>query len=155
MTDFKPGEIVDITIKGACVTNCYPTAHEDADGTRTDTGTVLVVSLDGARRDDRSVAVNIATPGVTVERVAPAEWPPRAGDLWRDRHGHLHFAAYYAPDYCDREDSRGIDSVGVRVVLLPQGLSDGCVPGQQMYRPETANQDNGPLTLVHREEAGS
>lgn len=28
--------------------------------------------------------VNLRTAGVTVTRVAPADWPPRAGDVWND-----------------------------------------------------------------------
>lgn len=136
MNDYKIGEIVDITIKGARVI-----------GTNALNGAPTIVDEHGGEYP--------MPPQAAIERVAPAEWPPQVGDLWRDRHGHLHFAAYYAPDYDDREDSRGIDSDGVRVVLLPQCLSDGCDPGHQMYRPETANQHNGPLTLVHREGAES
>jgi hypothetical protein len=37
------------------------------------------------------VKVPLDAEGVTVERLFPAEWPPRAGDLWRDRHGEVWF----------------------------------------------------------------
>jgi hypothetical protein len=30
--------------------------------------------------------------GVTVERLAPPDWPPRRGDVWTDRFGYRYFA---------------------------------------------------------------
>jgi hypothetical protein len=133
MSEFKPGEIVDITIKGARV------GHESTDG-------FLGVFVNGV-----PLTVDLVD-AVTVERVAPAEWPPRPGDLWKDRDGFLHFAASYSPDYDDAEDSRGIDAEGCRVVLLSQHSDESCTPGHDMHRPENVNQRSGPLTLVHRED---
>lgn len=39
---------------------------------------------------------------VTVERVAPPEWPPRPGELWEDAAGRLWFA-FDGADYDDGE----------------------------------------------------
>lgn len=88
MSDFQPGEIVDITIRDARVVNTYPTKRGGPNGAYEDTGTVLVVCLDRARTDDRNVAVNLATPGITAEHSVPNVRP---GDLWRDRDGTLWF----------------------------------------------------------------
>lgn len=134
-SDFRDGEIVDITIKGARVVNSYGTGIGTPDGRRMDTGTVLVVKVDGPSRDDRSVAVNMASPGVTVERAAPAEWPPRAGDLWRrDDLGDVWFAVF--------------DNYGRQLMMIPANPTKGLTayePGEVLV--------GGPLTLVHREES--
>lgn len=133
MSDFKPGEVIRVTLEGTV---------------KRMGGPGLVVLHAGGMVEP----VPYTGDGITVERVASAEWPPRAGDLWRDRRGHLHFAAWYAPDYDDAEDSRGIDGEGHRIVLLPQGVAEGCEPGDRIYRPEQVIQDDGPLSLVHRED---
>lgn len=43
--------------------------------------------------DGRSnIAVHVMHPhNATWERIAPAEWPPRVGDVWSDRHSHVWF----------------------------------------------------------------
>ena len=67
MSEFKPGEIVDITIKGARVVNWSPFIYE------------LTVEHGADANSDRT-AFDLTRDQVTVERVAPAEWPPRPGD---------------------------------------------------------------------------
>ena len=78
MTTFQPGEIVDITIKGARVKSFAPLA--------------MSCTVDGYRvvvyRDSPEIAYE---PPVIIERVAPAGWPPQPGDLWRDKHDALWF----------------------------------------------------------------
>jgi hypothetical protein len=74
MSDFKSGDIVNIAIKGARV------VRGDEDG--------LTVDL---TPDGPSTQVYLPWgPELDVERVAPAEWPPRPGDLWRDANGMLY-----------------------------------------------------------------
>lgn len=118
MSEYKPGEIVDITIKGARVRN----QHDGDDGLDVLTviygqhNTVAHLSLDDS---------------VTVERIAPAEWPPRPGDLWRDNGGELWFAVEIGgvalvPSYPVSSSRRGV---------VPDKVKDSV----------------GPLTLVHRE----
>lgn len=79
-------------------------------------------------------AVWAQAPGVTVERVAPDEWPPRTGDLWRDGGGDLWFAV-----------TDGGGRVSGLVFVMP---SEDGVPSD----PDRVNRDHGPLTLVHRED---
>lgn len=136
MSSFVTGEVVDITIKGARV------QADDLDdvGFRTITVTHGEInnSLHVQQGDD-----------VTIERVAPAEWPPRPGDLWRDREGELWFAAQHWPDYDDVKDCRGMNGTGWRPVLVPVHLGEQGSPA----RPEDVIQPCGPFTLVHREPA--
>src|SRR5690606_14221389 len=82
---FKPGDIVDITIEGARVRAIR--GEDIVDPSYETEGCVASVAL------TESVTVEVAlTESVTIERVAPAEWPPRPGDLWRDRDGLPWFA---------------------------------------------------------------
>src|SRR5690606_24631915 len=68
----KPGDIVDITIEGARVRAIRGEDIVDHLSYETQGGFVASVAL---------------TESVTVERVAPAEWPPRPGDVWLDAEG--------------------------------------------------------------------
>ncbi|MBA9003702.1 hypothetical protein [Thermomonospora cellulosilytica] len=138
---YTPGEYVDIAVRNARVVR----VGQD------DIGRSFLEVAHGELNTLTSVELDDVF--VTITRAAPAEWPPRPGDLWRDREGRLHFASAYAPDYDNAEDCRGINDEGWRVVLLSQHSDDSCNPGSQMHRPEYVNQRYGPLTLVHREPA--
>lgn len=113
MSAYQPGEIVDITIRGARV------GHLAANG-------FLNVFVDGV-----PLTVDLVD-AVTVERRAPAEWPPRPGDLWRDRNGDLWFA------FRDHE-----------IFLIPSYPTTASVDGRP---PDDVMQKVGPLTLVHRDD---
>jgi hypothetical protein len=78
MTDYKPGERVDVTIRGARVVEMHGHDLRVAVG---DPGEAYLTIGADALRDS----------AVTVERVTPAEWPPRLDDLWRDHGGVLWF----------------------------------------------------------------
>jgi hypothetical protein len=135
VAEFQDGEIVDIAIKGARVVNSYPTSHN-----REDTGLVLVVRLaddTGALVDGRSLAVNLKSPGVSVVRVGPPEWPPQPGDLWRDRSRGLWVAI-------DMRDTDETDVPDVQLVYAYEG--------RLVDTPEHAAEMYGPFGLVHREE---
>lgn len=149
-SEFREGDRVRIIIDDVRIVNTYPHTHlPDASG-RATTDHVIVYRTD--TQIGQSSSVVLEDPAVTIEHLAPAEWPPCPGDLWRDRNGDLHFAASYSPDYDDPEDSQGIDADGVRVVLLSKGLDESCSPGKSFHRPDYVNQRSGPLTLVHRED---
>lgn len=79
---FVVGEYVDITIRNAQITRVTPMNHG---------APVLHVQYRGATLADELV-LRASSEAVAVERVAPAEWPPQPGDLWRDRDGSLWFA---------------------------------------------------------------
>jgi hypothetical protein len=120
--EFATGDIVNITITGARVQHFEDNTVEYEHPT--DLGTVEgCVPLDSA--------------AVTVERIVSAEWPPRAGDLWRDKHGELWFIHKAAYQGQANRDLMGRTTGGARwtddVDLLLA--------------------DNAPLTLVHREDA--
>ena len=117
MSDFKPGEMVDITIKGARV------VRSDECG----------VTVDFAPADEFATHVSFPWgPDLLVERVAPAEWPPQPGDLWRDHDGNLWFVLD-RPDHSTPHFRSPADSIA---------------PGDYIAA------HHGPLTLVHREEPG-
>lgn len=117
MSDYKVGEVVDITIKGARIIEV--------------SGQSIVYTYPGLHTLARS-AVAPDAEAVTVERVAPAEWPPRKGDLWRDRQGDLWFARI-----ADGDDW----STLVLTCDVPYAFSD----------PDKVLATYAPLTLVHRE----
>lgn len=131
MTEFIEGEYVDIVIPQARI--------EQVD----------------ERDDERFLTVAYGThmtvirveDAATITRVAPAEWPPQSGDLWRDRNGDLWFCARHWPDYDDPKDSRGVNDEGWRPVLVPIALGDAGSP----ERPDDVVQPYGPFTLVRRE----
>lgn len=119
MPDFKPGELVDVTIKGVRI-------HE----ANTD-GAVMIIA-----EDRNGVAARYAMPPQAgVERVAPAEWPPRPGDKWRDRHGSAWFAFY------------GLEAR--EVFMIPADPVRGPLATPT---PATVLGKLSPLTLVHRED---
>lgn len=123
MSGFQPGEVVDVTIKGARVTDWHPQIDE------------LTVEYDGDANSE-TTTFELSSDQVTVERVAPAEWPPRPGDLWHDRNRCPWFAAdIHDPAETDEEN----------IVLVPVFELAG-------FAPDPVIQKYGPLTLVHREE---
>ncbi len=119
MNEFKPGEIVDITIKGARVLAVKITEE----------GFRFLGFTHGDINSQSQVCLSNSQ--VTVERKAPAEWPPQIGDLWRGYGGRLWFT---------RSDGYG----------NPTFLSGNNDPSRDV---DSVNQDEGPLALVHREEA--
>lgn len=113
MSEFKPGEIVDITIKGARVVDV---AHlKDCE---------VGVSFE-CDYGEYGWAIPLGPPEVTVERVSPAEWPPRPGDVWLDAEGRAWTAL------------RG------RMFPVTSTRGESADAALAIY---------GPLTLVHRED---
>lgn len=108
---YRVGERVDVTIRGAVVVD----VNDDA----------IVLSLG----DDHALTGIAFASAVTVARVAPVEWPPQIGDLWRAQDGGLWFA--------QSED-------GATVLASTGSLT------RQQY-PDSVLRKCGPMTLVHRE----
>jgi hypothetical protein len=65
--EYRPGELVDITIRGARV--------RELDS----------LNYLSATYDQGTLSIRPGANDVTVTRVAPPEWPPRPGDVWVDR----------------------------------------------------------------------
>lgn len=124
---FQPGEIVDITIRGARVLKLT-----------NPTGRILSVEYqDPNPPEDGTCRASLImdSPAITVERVAPAEWPPQIGDLWRDSYGNLWFI------------SRDPTSMSGRLLGRTAGGTRWTDDMQQLI------DDHAPLTIVHREPA--
>lgn len=121
MSEFRPGEIVDITIKGARVHRAGIEGHDD--------DTTQVVQVVITHPDGGTYFATLPTQWapVTVERVAPAEWPPRIGDVWRDKDGDPWFA------------------ISADKLVSPSASRYGAML-------DTVVSEFGPLTLVHRED---
>ncbi|MFF5261290.1 hypothetical protein ACFY4C_20300 [Actinomadura viridis] len=79
MADYKIGEVVDITIKGARVVLWAPQTCE-----------LTVESRADANSDQTTY--DLASDQITVERADPEWWPPRPGDLLREGDGLVWFA---------------------------------------------------------------
>jgi hypothetical protein len=127
----QPGDVVDITIKGVRIAD--------------DQQSALALIL------DEHGDVYAMPPQAAIEHVAPPEWPPLPGDVWREIHadGAIWFAQRYLPEYDDAKDCEGMNAEGWRVVMVPlNGGPYGC-PDQ---RPEALVRKVG-LVLVHRETA--
>lgn len=77
-TEFTVGELVDITVKGARVTNTYPVSRLNNDRYQ-------MLVADYSEGEARSIAVNLNASAVSVTRAAPPNWPPLVGDIWADQ----------------------------------------------------------------------
>lgn len=64
MGEYQPGDLVDITIRGARITKVRDEAIEVDYG------------------EHWSAAVSVLADAVSIERAQPANWPPMVGDLW-------------------------------------------------------------------------
>ena len=120
---FQPGERVDITIRRARVVDVL---HS---------GGLRFVEID-TETGGGTIAVPLPdeTDTISVERVAPAEWPPRVGDVWID---HLDRAWFGTVAPCDYEVDGGVWLVS----------ADDFRDGQT---PESLLQWRGPVRLDHR-----
>lgn len=128
MTIYKRGDRVDITIKGAHVV-----AHGYDDE---QAGDYITVTMPVAKEEQ---TIHLETPGVTVEYGAPAGWPPRPGDLWRDTRGGLWFAA-------DVRDTAETDEPEIALVSQFEAYEQ---------EPDEARKAYGPLSRVYRQEGVS
>jgi hypothetical protein len=113
---FKVGELVDIRIKGAR----YAAEHGDNSG------------FDLVGEPDR-IWLPLSDASITVDRVAPAEWPPRAGDIWADRNGKEWFAV------------RRISITGDAIIF--RAADDDA---SNWNEPSEVLSDVGPLALIRR-----
>jgi hypothetical protein len=131
-TDFKPGEIVDIAIKTATV--C------DMTGSHPPT---LHFTVPTGRNISWSMPLD--NPQITVERVAPAEWPPRVGDIWHDADGERWFA--------QDDGSSDVDPpVMWMVPAHPHRFSQEHDGGARGYQAARWQAKRGPVALVYRED---
>lgn len=133
------GDIVDVTLKGVRVTHVEPAR----DGFSA-TVYVAIPRPDGG--DYNTIALCALSPALTVttvERAAPADWPPRPGDLWRDGDLDLWFAT---TAHVYQHGPEG-DFPAVPVVELVHA------GGGPSRKPDEVNRECGPLELVHREQA--
>jgi hypothetical protein len=105
---YAEGELIDVQIKGARV------------GAINDSG--MLVQLSDLIQVD--LPLPLPNNGVTVTRVAPAEWPPLAGDLWANANG----VKVFAQDHMLHTSN-----------------------GFQFGSAEEALESIGPMTLVYRE----
>lgn len=117
-TSYQPGDRVRVTVEGV-VDEIY--------GDRKQLTTIVYAS---SETEATGVTFVNTGPGVAFERLAPAEWPPQAGDVWRDRDGDRWLAV---PD----ENGSG------KIMLADD---HGAEPPRFVYKRYA------PLTLVHREQ---
>lgn len=125
----KVGEYVDILIKNARIFDVVESGNILVE---TDNGSVLTW-----KPNDHQVQ---------AARVAPVEWPPRHGDLWRDRDDKLWVWRSYYTAYNSEYSSTEVEEF----VSL-----DGKRPH---FGGDAADvlRDFGPMALVHRViEAGA
>ncbi|WP_119728375.1 hypothetical protein [Thermomonospora amylolytica] len=115
MTRFQPGEIVNITIKGVRIA-------------RPRSATAVTIT------DEHGVTYQMP-PQAAVEPVAPAEWPPQVGDVWRDHEGDLWFTQEL------------LEENGSQVVFAPAQSGEY---GHSDADPDDALRRYGPMTLVYR-----
>jgi hypothetical protein len=129
----QPGEIVDITIKGARVVRVITEGH---DGDVTPILDLTILGPDGSHYYTQLPA---DWSSVTVERVTPEHWPPRPGDVWTEADGTGTWVAL-------------ADQQLNRVVLVSAEMTHG-VPFP--YPADDVLGTRGSLTLSHRESEGA
>jgi hypothetical protein len=110
---YRRDELLDATISGARVVSVDPT-------------TIRVALQVG--ETTRYVDLPRGTMQIAISRVAPAEWPPMPGDLWRDRVGSLWFCRLNG---------------GIEMTPADVALTAWIRPDDLLRR--------SPLTLVYRE----
>jgi hypothetical protein len=107
MSGYRPGEIVNITIRGARVERIH--------------GEYLELNLGEAFEllgEDQYLHLSLPLDSAaTVERGTPADWPPQLDDLWRDSTGGLWYR-----NRTRQGDSRMVNAVGHQV--SPEVLLD-------------------------------
>lgn len=118
-TDFQVDELLLLTMKVRVARRVVPTQL------------VVVQELPGGDRRDHVIDVGVE--GQTIERVAPANWPPRPGDKWKDRFGGSWFAMV-------------IENALYLVPATPLPYNDA------RHEPQEALDRVGPFTLVHRDD---
>jgi hypothetical protein len=126
--NFQPGELRDITIKGARV-------HDSNDFW-------VTISIPGTPHDGR---VDLPlVPAVTTEQTAPAEWPPQVGDLWigRSAWGDV---LLFARDLSDPDDE---EYEAPRVEFAPAQR----IMGGASLKPDWALRELAPLRLERRHQ---
>ncbi len=115
----KVGDLVTIEIRNVKVD-------------RVDGCEVFFTTRAGGQRIEHAIHVGPGWPDATVTTLAPAEWPPLPGDLWRDKHGALW-------------------------VVYRSGYSAATVTMHEANGPRWSEghegqiEANGPWALVHRE----
>ncbi|TDE20853.1 hypothetical protein E1295_47005 [Nonomuraea mesophila] len=130
--DPQVGDLVDITIKGARVTDGV--SHEHMQGrsfvarTVGHVGTYTFVVCP----DVPAVAVQV------VERAMPAKWPPCPGDIWRDKDNDLWFA------HRERDDIVLTNTEGW--VTSPTDVHSTWGPLALVRREQTVEGDDSPAT---------
>lgn len=134
MNRFHEGERVNLTIAGARVADSFRSRKGGPGGPFEDTGEVLVLIVDDSPSNERSMAINLAAPSVTVERVTPENWPPYAGDLWQDAGGRRWFAQQRPS--------------GIQMIPANLGIGDG--PNTDEL-PEYLLSAAGPLVRISSE----
>lgn len=124
MNEFKPGELVDITMRMVRIESIN------------DVGIAQCSLYESNWRP----TINLRAAGVEVERVAPEEWPPCHGDLWQDASGRL-----WAGMQISTEEDDTADAPYVVLVPLVASMRSGGRPCESVL------QDYGPMAIAHRE----
>lgn len=134
--EFQPGEVVEVRITGTVVEPRPGDSEFAPNGLR-----IRYHELERGIWAEVHVA-DADAPSVFVQRVAPPEWPPQQGDLWRDRFGSVWFCSLEPA----RHDEWGPLS-GRELRMSPGDPSHSFSP----MKPDKVLEKQGPLALVHRE----
>ena len=124
MSEFKTGELIDVTMRSLRIDSID------------DVG-IAQCSLPG---HNWRTTINLRVADIEIERVAPEEWPPRHGDLWRDTNGAL----WAGMQITTADDDIADESYVVLVPLVASMRARGT-------HPESVLQGYGPVALIHRQ----
>lgn len=124
--NLRPGDLVEITIRRGVVAAVGVGANGGAEE----------VSVSHGKGQ---VLVPVGDPSIVIERLAPADWPPRAGDLWRDCDGALWFAILHHATYAHH---------GTSSLQLHRSVDRA---NDSARTPDQLLQHSGPVELLHRE----
>jgi hypothetical protein len=131
---FQPGEIVRVIIEAPVIEQ-----HTDR--------------LLAIKRQNGALLIDLDIEGTTIEHVAPAEWPPRKNDVWRDRHGELLIGAVWAAEGPVLRSLDGSDYDTAYALALLAPLTLVIRDGQPV--PAPTEQDDAPVEEIAKAMSGA
>lgn len=128
---FQLGEVVEVHIDLARVAHLYGEPG-------TDLSSIGLRMENPNAESSVTLVVPVGWPGVTINRTAPAEWPPAPGDVWQDSGGDW----WFLQQFVDRDSGETLHQLVCENAKKRVGVDDH----------DYTAQSYGPMQLVLRKQ---